>query len=56
MGKAAQGMVEEVRRQIRQNPGILDGTVEPDYRACIAISTRASLIEMIIPGLLVNFI
>ena len=48
-------MVEEVRRQIRENPGILDGTVEPDYKACIAISTRASLIEMIIPGLLVHF-
>lgn len=46
-------MVEEVRRQIRENPGILDGSVEPDYKACIAISTRASLIEMIVPGLLV---
>lgn len=48
-------MVEEVRRQIRENPGILDGSVEPDYKACIAISTRASLIEMIVPGLLVLF-
>ena len=56
VGKAAQGMVDEVRRQIRKYPGILDGTVEPDYKACIAISTRASLIEMIIPGLLVNLI
>lgn len=46
-------MVEEVRRQIRENPGILDGTVEPDYKACIRISTRASLIEMIAPGALV---
>lgn len=55
VGKAAQGMVEEVRRQIREQPGILDGTVEPDYRACIAISTKASLTEMIIPGLLVKF-
>ena len=56
VGKAAFGMVEEVRRQIRENPGILDGSVEPDYKACIAISTRSSLIEMIAPGLLVNFI
>ena len=55
VGKAAFGMVEEVRRQIREQPGILQGTVEPDYKACIAISTKASLIEMIAPGLLVNF-
>lgn len=54
VGKAAFGMVEEVRRQIRENPGILEGTVEPDYKACIRISTRASLIEMIAPGALVN--
>ncbi len=53
VGKAALGMVEEVRRQIRANPGILQGTVEPDYNACIRISTRASLIEMIAPGCLV---
>jgi H(+)-translocating pyrophosphatase len=53
VGKAAEGMVMEVRRQIRENPGILDGTVEPDYDACITISTLASLREMIIPGLLV---
>ena len=53
VGKAALGMVEEVRRQIRAEPGILRGDVEPDYKACIAISTRSSLIEMIIPGLLV---
>lgn len=44
VGKAAFGMVEEVRRQIRVNPGILNGTSEPDYAACIRISTRASLI------------
>ena len=53
VGKAAFGMVAEVRRQIKENPGILDGTVEPDYRACIKISTIASLKEMIAPGLLV---
>ena len=56
VGKAAFGMVEEVRRQIRDEPGILRGEVDPDYRACIAISTRSSLIEMIAPGLLVNYI
>lgn len=55
VGKAAFGMVEEVRRQIREHPGILDGTEEPDYKACIAISTKASLTEMIIPGLLVIY-
>lgn len=54
VGKAALGMVEEIRRQIRENPGILDGNVEPDYKSCIRISTRASLIEMIAPGCLVN--
>lgn len=53
VGKAAFGMVEEVRRQIHENPGILAGTVEPDYKACIKISTRASLKEMIAPGALV---
>lgn len=53
VGKAAFGMVAEVRRQIREEPGILEGTVEPDYRACIRISTRSSLIEMIAPGALV---
>jgi len=53
VGKAAFGMVEEVRRQIRENPGILEGTVEPDYKACIKISTISSLKEMIAPGLLV---
>lgn len=55
VGKAALGMVEEIRKQIRENPGILTGSVEPDYKACIRISTRASLIEMIAPGCLVIF-
>ena len=54
VGKAAQGMVAEIRRQIKADPGILRGTSEPDFRACIAISTRAALIEMIAPGLLVS--
>lgn len=55
VGKAALGMVEEIRKQIREHPGILTGTEEPDYKACIRISTRASLIEMIAPGCLVIF-
>ena len=54
VGKAAFGMVAEVRRQIRENPGILEGTAEPDYKACIKISTISSLKEMIAPGLLVK--
>ena len=53
VGKAAFGMVEEVRRQIHADPGILAGTSEPDYKACIRISTRSSLREMIAPGCLV---
>jgi inorganic pyrophosphatase len=53
VGFAALQMVQEIRGQIKRNPGILDGTVEPDFQACIAISTRASLHEMIPPGILV---
>ena len=53
VGKAALEMVEEVRRQFRENPGIMDGSVKPDCDRCIMISTEASLKEMIIPGLLV---
>lgn len=45
-----------MRRQIAADPGILAGTSEPDYKACIRISTIASLKEMIAPGLLVNLI
>jgi inorganic pyrophosphatase len=56
VGKAAFGMVQEVRRQIRHNPGILTGAVEPNYKACIKISTRASLIEMIPAGALVIYL
>jgi Na+/H+-translocating membrane pyrophosphatase len=54
VGKAALGMVKEVRRQIRENPGILEGLSEPDYKACVKISTLASLKEMILPGLMVK--
>jgi inorganic pyrophosphatase len=53
VGEAALGMIEEVRRQIRTNPGILNGTALPDYAECIKISTQSSLKEMIMPGLLV---
>jgi H+-translocating diphosphatase len=55
VGKAAFGMVEEVRRQIHEDPGILAGTSEPDYKACIRISTISSLREMIAPGCLVCY-
>ena len=53
VGKAALQMVEEIKRQIREQPGILNGSVEPDYKACIRISTHASLVEMIVPACLV---
>jgi len=49
---AALKMVMEVRRQFKTTPGIMDGTVEPDYERCVAISTHASLREMILPGIL----
>ncbi len=50
VGKAAQDMVEEVRRQFREIPGLMEGTVPPDSDQCIEISTKASLREMILPG------
>jgi len=53
VGKAALAMVEEVRRQFREHPGILDGSEEPNYEECVGISTEASLREMIPPGALV---
>jgi K(+)-stimulated pyrophosphate-energized sodium pump len=52
VGQAALSMVIEVRRQFKEISGLMEGTAEPDYDKCIAISTRASLREMIIPGLL----
>ena len=53
VGKAALAMVEEVRRQFATIPGLIEGTAQPDYKRCVAISTDASLAEMIPPGALV---
>ncbi|MEZ5491339.1 MAG: V-type H(+)-translocating pyrophosphatase [Gammaproteobacteria bacterium] len=53
VGKAAFDMIEEVRRQFRTIPGIMEGTGRPDYAECVAISTRAALREMIAPGVLI---
>jgi len=52
VGKAANAMVEEVRRQFREIPGIMEGTGEPDYARCVDISTKGALKEMVGPGLL----
>jgi len=50
VGRAASKMIDEVRRQFKERPGILEGTVKPDYARCVAISTRAAQIEMILPS------
>jgi len=52
VGRAAKGMVEEVRRQFREKPGIMDGTELPDYAAPVAISTVAAQREMVLPSIL----
>ena len=52
VSKAAYKMIEEVRRQFREIPGILEGKGRPDYGACVSISTRAALHEMIVPGIM----
>jgi K(+)-stimulated pyrophosphate-energized sodium pump len=51
VGSAAQEMVEEVRRQFREIPGIMEGTGKPDTQKCIEIATNASLKEMVLPGI-----
>lgn len=52
VSKAAYKMIEEVRRQFREIPGILEGKAKPDYSSCVSISTRAALHEMIVPGVM----
>ncbi len=52
VSKAAYKMIEEVRRQFREIPGILEGKAKPDYASCVSISTRAALHEMIVPGVM----
>lgn len=52
VGDAALDMVMEVRRQFREIAGLMEGTAEPDYKRCIAISTKASLRKMILPGVI----
>jgi K(+)-stimulated pyrophosphate-energized sodium pump len=52
VGKAAMSMVEEIRRQFREIPGLMEGKAKPDSAACVAISANAALKEMVAPGLL----
>lgn len=52
VGKAANQMIEEVRRQFREDKGIMAGTSKPDYKRCVSISTGAALKEMVMPGVM----
>jgi len=52
VGRAASAIIEEVRRQFRENPGIMKGTARPDYARCVDITAAAALREMVAPGLL----
>ena len=52
VGRAAQGIVDEVRRQFREIPGLMEGTAQPDSARCVDISTKSALREMILPGLM----
>ncbi len=55
VGKAANQMIEEVRRQFRSDSGIMDGTSKPDYAKCVDISTKAALKEMVVPAIMAIF-
>jgi K(+)-stimulated pyrophosphate-energized sodium pump len=55
IGKAAFAMIEEVRRQFREKPGILNETQEPDYKRCVEISTSAAINKMFLPGFIAAF-
>ena len=52
VSKAAYSMIEEVRRQFHEIPGIMEGKAKPDYKTCVAISTTAALKEMLVPGIM----
>ena len=52
VSKAANDMIEEVRRQFKNIPGIMDGSGKPDYKSCVSISTVAALREMLVPGIM----
>ena len=52
VGRAAMAIVEEVRRQFREIPGLMEGTAEPDYKECVDIATKGALREMIVPGVM----
>jgi K(+)-stimulated pyrophosphate-energized sodium pump len=52
VGRSAEAMIEEVRRQFRNDPEIMKGNSKPDYERCVAISTKASLKEMLLPGII----
>ena len=52
VSKAANEMIEEVRRQFREMPGLLEGSENPDYKTCVSISTHAALKQMLVPGII----
>ena len=52
VGRTANKMIEEVRRQFREKPGIMEGTETPDYARCVSISTKAAIAQMVVPGLI----